>query len=386
MPLGIPSELAFSKQEYDRRLERTLAKMQDYRVDVLLVHTPRNQCYLTGFETLNMWQYSCLILSMGEPPILLVPEMEEAGVYLTSWIKDTVLFRPDEDPVALTAKVLQEKGLDNAHIGLEMQSISITPAQYLQLQEALPRATFVETSELVRGLGMIKSPAEIDYIRQAARITDQGIQAAIQEVAAGKTDQDLAAVAYESMIRAGSEYMCIQPIVTTGRRSGVPHSTHKRVLIAHGDPVFLEFGACIHRYSGPIMRTVVVGQASDAIKRTAEASITALNYAIEAMKPGVTGDEVAHAAWKGVQKDRPEIFYHGVVGYSIGLSFPPNWGDVPFFVLKGQQQRLEPGMVFHLPIAFRDIGTYCVGFSETVVITETGCEVMGSSPRELIVV
>jgi Xaa-Pro dipeptidase len=134
------------------------------------------------------------------------------------------------------------------------------------------------------------------------------------------------------------------------------------------------------------MRTLVIGQASDQVKRTADASITALNYAIEAMKPGVTGDEVAHAAWKGVAKDRPEIFYHGVVAYSIGLGFPPNWGDAPLFLWKGQQQRLEPGMVFHLPLAFRDIGHYCVGFSETVAITDSGCEVMGNSPRELVIV
>jgi Xaa-Pro dipeptidase len=274
--------------------------------------------------------------------------------------------------------------LDSGRIGVETDSL-LPKHHYGGLIDALPRATFVDARDAVCSASLLKSPAELACVRRAARLSDLGIEAALREVAEGKTDQDVAAAACEAMVRHGSEYMCIQPIVTTGQRSGIPHSTHRRAAVNSGDPIFLEFGACICRYSAPIMRTVVLGRASENVRRTAAATLSALNYAIEAMKPGVTGDEVARAAWRAIETDRPSIFYHGVVGYSVGLSFPPNWADVPFFLMKGQQARLEPGMLFHLPIASRDLGNYCVGFGETVAITENGCEVMGKQPRELVI-
>ena len=85
------------------------------------------------------------------------------------------------------------------------------------------------------------------------------MQAALDAVREGVTDNTLAAVAAERLFRAGSEYCCYQPIVTVGRRSGVPHSTFHRVAMRRGDPVFLEIGACVNRYSSPLMRTAVVG-------------------------------------------------------------------------------------------------------------------------------
>jgi Xaa-Pro aminopeptidase len=380
----IASEMAFPREEYERRLEALRRLMREKNLKVLLAHSPRAQCYLSGFETINTWEYRCLVIPIEGDPILAVRELEEAGVRLTSWLTKTVMFRADEDPIARTIHALKSLGLDSGRVGVETDSL-LPKYQYGELVDALPRAELVDARDAVCAASLRKSPAELACMRRAARLTDVGIEVALREAADGKTDQDIAAAGYEAMVRAGSEYMCIQPIVTTGQRSGVPHSTHRRTVLKPGDPIFLEFGACICRYSAPMMRTAVLGQPSEDVKRTAAATLSALNSAIEAMKPGVTGDEVARAAWKGIETDRPTMFYHGVVGYSVGLGFPPNWADVPFFLMKGQQARLEPGMVFHLPIASRDLGKYCVGFSETVAITETGCEVMGAHPRELVV-
>ncbi len=379
--MEIQRELAFSQEEYDARLARVKAQMAAEEIEVLLVHTPANQCYLTGFQTLNLYDYSCLVIPIDGAPFVQVLEMEEGNVRLTSRIEEIVVYTSVEDPVAMTQDLLRGRGLLNRRVGIEADTPFLTPRRYAALNQVIPDV--IDASDLVKKIRLIKSPAEIDHVRHAARLTEAGMQAGLDAIGEGATDQDVARACYEALIGGGSEYMCIDPIITTGRRSGIPHSTHKRQVVQPGDNVFIEIGACIERYSGPIMRTAVLGSPSDNVQRTAEACFVALDDAMAAMKPGASGDEVARAGFTGIDLDRPEVFFHGVVAYSIGLGFPPNWGDYRLYLTKGQETLLEAGMLFHLPIALRDVGNYCVGFSETVVVTDSGCEQITQFERQL---
>jgi Xaa-Pro dipeptidase len=117
----------------------------------------------------------------------------------------------------------------------------------------------------------------------------------------------------------------------------------------------------------------------------AEGCLTALNDVIAAAKPGITGDELAQAGSRGVEMAGPDVYYHGVFACSVGLGFPPTWEDHPTFLTAGSTTVLEPGMVYHLPIAFRLAGKGCVGFSETLVVTDDGCEVLTQGERALVV-
>jgi Xaa-Pro dipeptidase len=379
--MDIARELAFSQEEYDARLARARARMAAENIEVLLVHTPANQCYLTGFQTLNLYDYSCLVLPIDGAPFIQVLDMEEGNVSLTSRMEDVVTYTAVDNPVTITQDVLRGRGLLNRRIGIEADTPFLTPRRYDALSQVLPN--LVDASDLVKMIRLLKSSAEIGYVRQAARVTEAGMQAGLDAIGEGVTDQDVARACYEAMIGGGSEYMCIDPIITTGRRSGIPHTSHKRHAVQPGDNVFIELGACIERYSAPIMRTAVLGSPSANVQRTTEASFASLDNAMAAMKPGVSGDEVARAGWAGIEMDRSEVFFHGVVAYSIGLGFPPNWGDYRLYLTKGEETLLEAGMLFHLPIAIRDVGNYCVGFSETVVITETGCEQITQYERQL---
>ena len=379
--MDIARELAFSQEEYDARLARARTRMAADNVEVLLVHTPANQCYLTGFQTLNLYDYSCLILPIDGTPFIQVLDLEEGNVSLTSRIEDVVVYTAVDDPVMMTQDLLRGRDLLSRRIGIEADTPFLTPRRFGALSQVLPNV--IDASDLVKMIRLVKSPAEIDYVQQAARVTEAGMQDGLNAIGEGATDQDVARACYEAMIGGGSEYMCIDPIITTGRRSGIPHTSHKRHSVQPGDNVFIELGACIERYSAPIMRTAVLGSPSANVQRTTEASFVALDNAMAAMKPGVSGDDVARAGWAGIDMDRSEVFFHGVVAYSIGLGFPPNWGDYRLYLTKGEETLLEAGMLFHLPIAIRDVGNYCVGFSETVVITETGCEQITQYERQL---
>ncbi|MDE2715417.1 MAG: Xaa-Pro peptidase family protein, partial [Chloroflexota bacterium] len=256
---------------------------------------------------------------------------------------------------------------------------------YEGLVAALPKAQFVDGSGIVEAVKTVKSPREIEHIRSAARTTAAGMAAAIDVAREGATDNDVAAAASEALIAADSEYMCLSPVVTSGRRSGILHSTHKRNRLETGDVVLLEMGGCIHRYSAPTMRTVFIGEPPAEARRMAEACLTTLGNILSAIRAGVTTNEVAQVGWESILTAGDGFVFHGNFGYAVGAGFPPTWADDTGAIMSGIDTVLRPGMVFHHPVALRRMGRYGTAFSETTVVTENGCEVLTNSPREIVI-
>ena len=162
------------------------------------------------------------------------------------------------------------------------------------------------------------------------------------------------------------------------------HTTHKRHTIQPGDNVLLEIGACVQRYTAPQMRTLTVGPPAAEVRAAADACLAALNAVLEAMGPGVAARDAAEAGWRELSAAGDDLVFHGTFGYGIGAGFPPNWADGSGFIRSDEDSVLEPGVVFHHPVAVRRLGEFGVAFSETSVITEDGCEVLTHGPRELI--
>ena len=179
--------------------------------------------------------------------------------------------------------------------------------------------------------------------------------------------------------------MSTDPIVTTGARASWHHTTFRRLPLNPGDVAFLEYSGCYHRYNAPIMRTGVLGEPSDDVRRVADVVERTLNLVIENAKGGRTSHEVALAAHKGYEGMEDEMWFMGICGYSVGVGFPPTWADGAAFIAEGNDTVLEPGMTFHLPIMFRVPRRFGVGMSETIAITEEGCEVLTEESRGLYV-
>ncbi len=381
----LPRELAFSVPEYRERASSVTKGMSESGIDALLVTYPPNVLYLSGFQTFSNYGGECLILPLEGEPTLVVHPPELGGALLHSWIEDQACYPPESSRESYLATVLRDKKLSDVRIGVEKSTQGV-PAQFLvHLRTELPKAALVDGSGLVEVVKTIKSSAEIEHIRTAARMTNAGIAAAIDAAREEASDNDLAAAASQAMIAAGSEYMCLSPIVTSGRRSGILHSTHKRNRLCHGDVVLLEMGACVQRYTAPTMRTISIGEPPAEARKMADACIQALNNVLKTIRPGIAADAVAQAGWQGMREAGKDYVFHGNFGYAVGAGFPPTWGDGTVAIESGVETILQPGMVFHHPVALRRLGQYGVAFSETTVVTDAGCEVLTSSPRELVV-
>lgn len=377
---------SFPHEEYQSRVRKVQQAMARLNLDALLCHTASNICYLTGFEAVLWYKYTLAVVPREGTPILLAQDFEMPNACATVWTDDWVSYACEGgDPIAVTRDLLKKHGLMTKRLGIELGPWSLPVLTHQRLCDALSSATLVDATQVLENVKALKSNAEIEVMRRSAHLTSKAIIASLEAVKTGATDNDVAAVAYDILIRGGSEYMSLDPIVTVGARSSIPHSTHRRVKIKKGDSALLEMGACIHRYSTAAMRTAAVAPVPDLVKQMSEACVTSLNTVIQDMQPGAVGDDIARktdASWAELSN---HLVWHGIYGYSLGLGFPPDWNDCPYLIRRGQNLVLQPGMVFHVTTSLREVGVCGVAMSETVLVTETGQEVLTRIPRELYV-
>jgi len=382
--MTLPRELAFDVGEYRRRLAGVQCEMARRDLDLMLVTTLANVCYLTGIESIAPHKFWLVAVPGEGDPLLLSASFESHNARLSSWLENP--FTYDGDPIDATAELIKSLDLERARIGSEFNALSsLSIQEYLKLKDALPHAEIVDATDCVTSVMAIKSEPEIAYLREAAAITSVAMRAAVEAVRDGATDNDVAAVAAEALFSNGSEFTSYPLVVTTGARSGIPHSTFKRNPIKPGDPVFIEIGACVHRYSAPMMRAAVLRQPSARVTEMAQACVESVNALLANIRAGAVAGDVAAKSEHCLAGLPGDLVWHGYYGYSVGLGFPPTWADKRDLIIRaGSDQILKAGMVFHCSTSLRDVGRCGATCSETVLVTDDGCEILTSFPRELI--
>lgn len=210
--------------------------------------------------------------------------------------------------------------------------------------------------------------------------------AGIEAIEAGVSEGDVAAEIHYAMIKAGSEWPSIAPFVASGERGAIGHATWTDRIINSGEPVFLEVGGCLKRYHAAMMRTVFVGEPDDSLWEAEKLVQAAMDACIEAIKPGVTAASVDAAGRAVIAGSRLGAQQSSRTGYSIGIGLPPDWGEGHILSLQqNEERRLQANMTFHLIPWAQVPGKGGIGFSETVRVTEDGCEFLTSLERKLFI-
>ena len=383
----LPIDPPFEAGEFAARIAKARAGMAARGIDLLLVSSPENMYYLTGYRTTGYYVYQLFLLPLEGEGVFVTSKLEHSNVRAVSQVARGLWVSMTDDPVEVTLRAAREAGAEGAKaIGYEERGFW-TPPQILDAVRAgFPNAKSVAAGAILEDARRIKSPAEIACIREAARIASAGVRAGIVEVAPGVTENAIAGTVYKAMFDEGCEFPSGQPYVVTGPRGALAHMTAERHLVETGHCVYFEVGGCFKRYSGSVMRMVSVGPPSDRAKRLAEASLGALQAAIEAIRPGAISQDVDRAGRGVVQRAGFGEFFHHRFGYSMGIAFPPGWGEgLVMDIAEGNERALEPGMAFHLVpnMVVPEFGA--MGFSETVLVTEDGNEILTDAPRELAV-
>lgn len=384
----------FDESEYERRVDRTKERLQGENLDAIVVSDPANMNYLTGYDGWSFYVHQAVVVTADrDEPVWVGREMDHNGARATtalaeesirSYSDDHVHSPYDLHPMDYVAGVLEDLGVAEGRIGLEMDASYFTAKSYTRLQANLPRATFEDATLLVGWVRIRKSEQELEYMQEAARISENAMQAGLEAIEAGVPEYEAAAAIYEALITGteeyGGDYPSIVPLMPSGEHTGTPHLTWTDRPFEEGDPVIIELSGCRHRYHSPLARTTFVGDPPEELQRTADVVVEGIEAALDAVEPGVTCETVENA-W------RDTIAQYGLekedrIGYSMGLGYPPDWGEHTASIRPGDETRLEENMTFHMipGIWTEEIG---MEISETFHVTGSGAETLADFPRRL---
>jgi len=377
------SESAFEKPEYDRRMAALRAQMSAKNIDLFLTSGSENIFYLTGQQTPGYYTFQCLGIPLSGEPFLVLRGLETMNARLKSIITDLEGYTDDKHPAVALATSLKRRGWIGKRIAIDRNSWFLTVNLFERISQEC--GTLLDGSFLVEPLRRVKSTAEIKQIEDAGRANDAGMKSGLETSRAGVSENDIAAAILSSAVRAGSEYLGMDPFVTSGPRSGIPHTTWRRRQIETGDVIALETCACYNRYHAALFRTVAVGKIPDRAADMYKVCLEGLDAAIEKLRPGNTCADVHNAAQAVIDRYGYTENYRKRTGYSIGISFAPDWGEGNILSLfHDVNVPLEPGMVFHVPVALREYAKWTAAVSETVIVTNSTPQTLSALSRDLV--
>lgn len=386
---------AFGRAEYEARVDAVKARMAAAGIDVLVVADPANMCWLSGYDGWSFYTPQCLLVAQAlDRPVLVVRGMDANAGKVTTHLDqrdilgypDHYVQQPDRHPMDWVAGEMQRRGIATGTLGLEMDSYYFTPMACEHLKAGLPNCRPVSSNNLVNWCRAVKSPAEIAYMRQAARIAERAMAVGIERVSPGTRQCDAVAAIYEAQIRGaggvGGDYPAFVPMLPTGRGASTPHLTWSDEPFRTGEATILELAGTRRRYHCPIARTVSLGKPPQKLADASAVICDGIAAALEAARPGATCEEVEQA-WRGVLT-KSGFEKESRIGYSVGLNYPPDWGEHTMSLRPGDRTVIQPNMTFHMipGLMLDDCG---IEISECFLVTERGAECLCDFPRPLVV-
>jgi Xaa-Pro dipeptidase len=335
-----------------------------------------------------------IVTAAEDAPLWVGRGMDAESARLTTFLPrerilsyaDDYVEHPAKHAMEHVAAVVAELGWARGRIGYESDAYFFTARDLQVLRASLPHATFQDAYLLVNWIRTVKSPLEIEAMRQAARIVEDVMRVAIDAVAVGVRECDAAAVISEAQIRGtpefGGDAPANPPSILSGDNAATPHAAWSDRRFREDTATCLELSGCRRRYHCAMSRTVWLGRPPDDMRRLAAATAEGMETALRVVKPGALCQDVERS-W------RETIARHGFskpsrIGYSIGLNYPPNWADHTASLREGDTTVLVPNMTFHLMLGMWMEG-WGFELSDTFRVTEDGYELLADFPKQLFV-
>ncbi|PKR56112.1 M24 family metallopeptidase [Thalassospira marina] len=379
--------LHFERSELAQRRAATIAKLEDAGLDGLLMFRQESMFYLTGYDTFGYVFFQCLYLGTDGRVALITraPDLRQARH--TSDIEDIRIWvdGPDVNPALQLRDMLAEFGVANKKLGVEYDAYGLTAANGKKLEAALDGfCTLSDASRLVSELRVVKSPAELAYIRRAGELADDAWDAALDTVHAGAFEGDVLAAMQGAIFAGGGDYPGNEFIIGAGRDALLCRYFSGRKHLAETDQITLEWAGAYRHYHAAMMRTIPVGAANARHVEMHKVACEAMDACRTALKPGEPIGNVFDTYARVCDANGMNAHRLNACGYSMGTTFAPNWMDWPMFY-HANPVIAEPGMVFFLHMILMDSESgfaMCPGHS--VIVTEAGNDAVSRHALDLI--
>ncbi|MGL5560284.1 MAG: M24 family metallopeptidase [Paraclostridium dentum] len=348
------------------RVLKLRAEMERLNLDAILIEESKNKRYISGFT--------------GTAGSIIITK--EKNILFTDFRYTQQAKNQTEDfeivEISRTNPITNFlKEMDMKRVGFEDDKMSFST--YSNYKEALSSTEMVPLNGLMLDLRAIKDEKELEVIRQASKIADNGFKYILGFIKPGMKESDVALELEFFMRKQGATGVSFDFIVASGKRSSMPHGVASDKVIELGDFVTIDFGCVYNGYCSDMTRTIVVGKANEKQKEIYNIVLEAQLKVIEAAKANMSGIELDNIARQYIiEKGYGDKFGHGL-GHGIGLDVH----ELPNVNTLGEKL-LKPNMVIsdEPGIYIEDFGG--VRIEDLLIITEDGCEVLNSSPKELI--
>lgn len=386
-------QLPFARAEYEQRLQKIRSEMQKRGLDLLIVNDIANQHYITGYDGWSFYTPQVVLVSIEDAePVWIGRAMDAAGGLLTAWMKPENMVGFPEDhvqhadrhPMDWIAQWISAKGWGKRRIGIELEAYYFSPKGHARLTAGLPDAKFIDADLLVNWIRAVKSPAEIDYLRKASLLAQAAIAKAYDVIAPGVRECDAIAQIQAAQVAGSPDFAgditALPPTILGGENASAPHIMWSDRRFGANETIALELAGVCRRYAAGLARTLQLGKTPQRVADTAKAVLEGMEAVLQTVKPGALAEDV-EAVWRKV------IARHGLkkesrIGYSIGVAYPPDWGEHTISLRPGDKTVLVPGNVVHSILGMWMEG-WGIEVSETILVTETGCETLTKFPREI---
>ena len=378
----------FTEQELASRREKVVAELQSAGLAALLIFRQESMYYLTGYDTTGYSQFQCLYLGADGKLVLLTRSADLRQARLTSVIDDIRIWvdSADSNPGQDLWQILEEQGCGGRRLGVELEAWCLTGKRWEYVRAAIEgRCEYEDSSELVSRLRLVKSDAELEYIRKAAALADDALAAAQRLAKAGTPEEEVLTGMQSAVFQGGGDYPASRFIIGSGENALMVRNFSGYRTLGDNDQLQLEFGGTYRQYHSCLMRTILTGEPTEQQLAMHAACCDALQACKDAARPGSTFGDIfaAHAA----SLDRSGFGEHrlNACGYSLGALYPPTWMDWPM-IYKDNPVVLQPNTVIFMHMILLDWERkLAMAVGDTVLVTAGECETLTKMGTGLVV-
>ena len=381
--------LHFGKSEFIARRNAVTGLLASGDLDGILLFRQESMYYLTGYDTFGYCFFQCLCLGVDGRYFLLTraPDLRQARH--TSDIEDIRIWVDGEgvDPCCDLKRALQDYGVAGNRLGCEYNAYGLSAAHGKMLEAGLDGFCVLEdASTLVSELRVVKSDAEIEYVRMAASLADDAMDAAISTAGPGVFEGDILAAMQGAVFKGGGDYPGNEFIIGSGSGALLCRYFSGRGTLGAQDQLTLEYAGSYRRYHACLMQTFLTGSAGEEHVHMHRACSDAMQACLQAIKPGETMGAVFSEHARALDEAGYREHRMNACGYSLGAMYTPVWMDFPMFYANNPYAMQVNNIFFiHIILMNSDSGN-AMTLGQTVRVTESGFERLSRQPTDLVIV
>ncbi|OOE02639.1 peptidase M24 family protein [Anoxybacillus kestanbolensis] len=361
------------------RISKLQQKLKETNASWAFITSTANVFYFSNFYSNPHERLLAIVIFPNDEPFLICPEMDANQAKQAGWPYAIVSYDDVHNPWRMLSNELNKRNVQTEQIGIEKSHVTVSRLE--QLQSYFPHASFVDLTDTLHELRMIKDEKELQTLRQAAELADFAVDIGVHSIKEGRTELEIIATIEYELKKKGVRTMAFDTMVLVGTNSAHPHGVPGMNRIQSGDFVLFDLGIVLDGYCSDITRTVVFGQPTEEQKRIYNTVLQAQQAAIHTCQIGASIGSIDKAARSRIEQEGYGAYFPHRIGHGLGIDVH----EYPSMNATNTMP-LQAGMVFTIEPGIYVPSVGGVRIEDDVYMTEKGPLLLTTYPKELQII